>query len=120
MLARFTGSDERKAGLIAGVPLKRVGKPEEIAESIVFFANYLQGVLHHSGRYDRSRWWQNGSVIHTGSAATVWRRCTQSLLGMLERRNLGNRSLGWPRRRFAANGRIRMSQTIESKNKALA
>jgi NAD(P)-dependent dehydrogenase (short-subunit alcohol dehydrogenase family) len=39
MLTRFTGSDERKAGLIAGVPLKRVGKPEEIAESILFLAS---------------------------------------------------------------------------------
>jgi hypothetical protein len=38
---------------------------------------------------------------------------------MLERRNLGNRSRGEPGRRFAANGRIEMSQTIESKNKAL-
>jgi NAD(P)-dependent dehydrogenase (short-subunit alcohol dehydrogenase family) len=39
MLTRFTGSDERKAGLIAGVPLKRVGQPEEIAESIVFLSS---------------------------------------------------------------------------------
>jgi NAD(P)-dependent dehydrogenase (short-subunit alcohol dehydrogenase family) len=39
MLSRFTGSDERKAGLIAGVPLKRVGRPEEIAESIVFLSS---------------------------------------------------------------------------------
>ena len=39
MLNRFTGSDERKAGLIAGVPLKRAGKPEEIAESIVFLSS---------------------------------------------------------------------------------
>src|SRR6266540_4347642 len=39
MLTRFTGSDERKAGLIAGVPLNRVGKPEEIAESIVFLSS---------------------------------------------------------------------------------
>jgi NAD(P)-dependent dehydrogenase (short-subunit alcohol dehydrogenase family) len=39
MLTRFTGSDEGKAGLIAGVPLKRAGKPEEIAESIVFLAS---------------------------------------------------------------------------------
>src|ERR1700719_121475 len=39
MLTRFTVSDERKAGLIAGVPLKRVGRPEEIAESIVFLAS---------------------------------------------------------------------------------
>src|SRR5713226_1376631 len=39
MLTRFTGSDERKSGLIAGVPLKRVGKPEEIAQSIVFLSS---------------------------------------------------------------------------------
>src|SRR6476661_1090572 len=39
MLTRFTGSDERKAGLISGVPLNRVGKPEEIAESIVFLSS---------------------------------------------------------------------------------
>ena len=39
MLTRFTGSDERKAGLISGVPLKRVGRPEEIAESIVFLSS---------------------------------------------------------------------------------
>jgi len=48
MLSRFTGTDERKAGLIAGVPLKRVGKPEEIAESIVFLsserASFITGV----------------------------------------------------------------------------
>ena len=36
MLDRFTGSSERKAGLVAGVPLKRAGKPEEIADAIVF------------------------------------------------------------------------------------
>jgi NAD(P)-dependent dehydrogenase (short-subunit alcohol dehydrogenase family) len=39
LLTRFVGSDERKAGLIAGVPLKRLGKPEEIAESIVFLSS---------------------------------------------------------------------------------
>ena len=39
LLNRFAGSDERKAGVIAGVPLKRLGKPEEIAESIVFLAS---------------------------------------------------------------------------------
>jgi NAD(P)-dependent dehydrogenase (short-subunit alcohol dehydrogenase family) len=36
MLDRFTGSSERKAGLVAGVPLKRAGRPEEIADAIVF------------------------------------------------------------------------------------
>jgi len=39
MLTRFTGSDEKKTGLIAGVPLKRVGRPEEIADSIVFLSS---------------------------------------------------------------------------------
>jgi NAD(P)-dependent dehydrogenase (short-subunit alcohol dehydrogenase family) len=39
MLTRFTGNDERKAGLVASVPLKRMGKPEEIAQIIVFLAS---------------------------------------------------------------------------------
>jgi NAD(P)-dependent dehydrogenase (short-subunit alcohol dehydrogenase family) len=39
MLNRFTGSAERKAGLIAGVPLKRAGVPAEIANAIVFLAS---------------------------------------------------------------------------------
>jgi NAD(P)-dependent dehydrogenase (short-subunit alcohol dehydrogenase family) len=39
MLKRFTGSAERKAGLIAGVPMKRAGKPGEIADAIVFISS---------------------------------------------------------------------------------
>jgi NAD(P)-dependent dehydrogenase (short-subunit alcohol dehydrogenase family) len=39
MLNRFTGNAERKAGVMAGVPLKRVGKPDEIAEAIAFLAS---------------------------------------------------------------------------------
>src|SRR5438876_2246769 len=39
MLNRFTGTNERKAGLAATVPLKRVGRPEEIAQTIVFLAS---------------------------------------------------------------------------------
>src|ERR1700726_691316 len=39
MLDRFTGSAERKAGLAAGLPLKRVGTPTEIADTIVFVAS---------------------------------------------------------------------------------
>jgi NAD(P)-dependent dehydrogenase (short-subunit alcohol dehydrogenase family) len=39
MLNRFTGSAERKAGLVAGVPLQRVGEPDEIASAIVFLAS---------------------------------------------------------------------------------
>ncbi len=38
MLPRFTGTDEYKAGLIAGVPVKRMGKPEEVAQAILFLA----------------------------------------------------------------------------------
>jgi NAD(P)-dependent dehydrogenase (short-subunit alcohol dehydrogenase family) len=39
MLDRFTGNADRKAGLLAGVPLKRAGRPEEIADVIVFAAS---------------------------------------------------------------------------------
>jgi NAD(P)-dependent dehydrogenase (short-subunit alcohol dehydrogenase family) len=39
MLDRFTGDASRKAGLVAGVPLKRAGRPEEIAETIMFVAS---------------------------------------------------------------------------------
>src|SRR5271156_5580789 len=39
MLNRFTGNAERKAGLIAGVPLQRVAAPAEIANAIVFLAS---------------------------------------------------------------------------------
>jgi NAD(P)-dependent dehydrogenase (short-subunit alcohol dehydrogenase family) len=39
MLDRFTASAEKKAGLIAGVPLKRMGRPEEVAQTILFLAS---------------------------------------------------------------------------------
>jgi NAD(P)-dependent dehydrogenase (short-subunit alcohol dehydrogenase family) len=39
MLKRFTGTDERKASLVAKVPLKRMGRPEEIAQTIVFLSS---------------------------------------------------------------------------------
>jgi NAD(P)-dependent dehydrogenase (short-subunit alcohol dehydrogenase family) len=39
MLDRFTGDADRKAGLVAGLPAKRAGTPEEIAETIVFLAS---------------------------------------------------------------------------------
>jgi NAD(P)-dependent dehydrogenase (short-subunit alcohol dehydrogenase family) len=39
MLNRFTGTADRKAGLIAGVPLQRAGAPDEIADAIVFLAS---------------------------------------------------------------------------------
>src|SRR5271154_863027 len=39
MLSRFTGNADQKAGLIAGVPAERAGRPEEIAQTIVFLAS---------------------------------------------------------------------------------
>src|SRR5579863_4910889 len=39
MLIRFTKTEERKAGLVSNVPLKRAGKPEEIAQAIVFVSS---------------------------------------------------------------------------------
>jgi NAD(P)-dependent dehydrogenase (short-subunit alcohol dehydrogenase family) len=39
MLSRLTGSAEKKAAFFAAVPLKRGGKPEEIADAIVFVAS---------------------------------------------------------------------------------
>src|SRR5216110_1728978 len=50
MLNRFTGTAERKAGLAATVPLKRVGRPEEIAQTIMFLssdkASFITGALY--------------------------------------------------------------------------
>ena len=39
MLTRFTRTDDRKAALIAGVPMKRMGLPEEVAQAIVFLGS---------------------------------------------------------------------------------
>lgn len=39
MLDRFTGTADRKTGLIQGIPMKRMGRPDEIAEAIVFAAS---------------------------------------------------------------------------------
>jgi NAD(P)-dependent dehydrogenase (short-subunit alcohol dehydrogenase family) len=39
MLTRLTGTAERKAAFYAAVPMKRGGKPEEIADAIVFLAS---------------------------------------------------------------------------------
>ncbi len=49
MLDRFTGSAERKAAFAAGVPVKRLGRPDEIADAIVYLgsdkASYLTGQI---------------------------------------------------------------------------
>ena len=45
MLARLTGGGERKAALVAGVPMKRAGTPDEIAHAIVWLASEHAGFL---------------------------------------------------------------------------
>ena len=49
MLNRFTGNADRKAGMIASVPGKRAGTPDEIARTIVFLASdtvpYITGQI---------------------------------------------------------------------------
>ena len=45
MLARLTGGGERMAALVAGVPMKRAGTPEEIAQAIVWLASEHAGFL---------------------------------------------------------------------------
>src|SRR6202140_517193 len=39
MLERFTGGGDKKANFVAGVPMKRAGRPEEIEDAIVFVAS---------------------------------------------------------------------------------
>jgi NAD(P)-dependent dehydrogenase (short-subunit alcohol dehydrogenase family) len=39
MLERFTGTPDRKASLVATVPLGRTGRPDEIARAVVFLAS---------------------------------------------------------------------------------
>jgi NAD(P)-dependent dehydrogenase (short-subunit alcohol dehydrogenase family) len=39
MLDRLTGTPEKKAGFYAAVPLKRGGRPEEVADAITFLAS---------------------------------------------------------------------------------
>ena len=49
MLDRFTGSPERKASFAASVPMKRLGRSEEIADAIVYLgsdkSSYLTGQI---------------------------------------------------------------------------
>lgn len=39
LLTQFTGTDKRKAATAAGVPLQRIGQPEEVAQTILFLAS---------------------------------------------------------------------------------
>jgi NAD(P)-dependent dehydrogenase (short-subunit alcohol dehydrogenase family) len=50
MLDRIANTDDRKAGVVSNVPLKRVGKPEGVAQAIVFVssdkASFITGVSY--------------------------------------------------------------------------
>jgi NAD(P)-dependent dehydrogenase (short-subunit alcohol dehydrogenase family) len=39
MLTRFAGSEERKTAMASGIPLQRIGAPDEIADAIVFVSS---------------------------------------------------------------------------------
>jgi NAD(P)-dependent dehydrogenase (short-subunit alcohol dehydrogenase family) len=45
LLTRFAGSTERPAAMLAALPMGRVGRPEEIAQAIVFVASDKAGFL---------------------------------------------------------------------------
>jgi NAD(P)-dependent dehydrogenase (short-subunit alcohol dehydrogenase family) len=51
LLAHFAGSPDRKAAMAKGVPLARLGRPEDIAQAIVFLASdnasFLTGEIVH-------------------------------------------------------------------------
>jgi hypothetical protein len=52
MVTRFTGTPENKAALVAGVPMARLGRAEELANAIVFLASdeasYITGHISTS------------------------------------------------------------------------
>jgi NAD(P)-dependent dehydrogenase (short-subunit alcohol dehydrogenase family) len=45
MLQRFAGSAEKAAGMAAGVPMKRLGRPEEVANMILFLSSEKAGFV---------------------------------------------------------------------------
>jgi NAD(P)-dependent dehydrogenase (short-subunit alcohol dehydrogenase family) len=58
MLTRFTGTPEKKADLVARVPMERMGLSEELADAIVFIASdeasYITGhILNVDGGLTR-------------------------------------------------------------------
>jgi NAD(P)-dependent dehydrogenase (short-subunit alcohol dehydrogenase family) len=47
MLTRFTATPESKAGLVAEVPMGRLGLPDELANAIVFIASEASFITGH-------------------------------------------------------------------------
>ncbi len=60
MLDRFTGSEQRKSGLVSGVPLKRAGNVAEVAEAIVFLASDKASFI--TGAVPARRWRPSGAM----------------------------------------------------------
>ena len=58
MLSRFAGNLDRKAGMAKGVPLGRLGRPEDIAQVIVFLASSGAGFL-------------SGEIVHVNGGKTA-------------------------------------------------
>jgi hypothetical protein len=81
MLDRFTGTPEKKASLAATLPLNRVGRPEEIAETIMFLASdkasFITGASYviDGGKTARGFHGRNGRLpVRLHSAAETLRR----------------------------------------------
>jgi NAD(P)-dependent dehydrogenase (short-subunit alcohol dehydrogenase family) len=58
LLNRFAGSADRKNAMAQGVPIKRLGRPEEIAETILFLASNDVGFL-------------TGEIVHVNGGKTA-------------------------------------------------
>jgi NAD(P)-dependent dehydrogenase (short-subunit alcohol dehydrogenase family) len=58
LLGRFAGSADRKAAMAQGVPLKRIGRAEEIADAIAFLASGKAGFL-------------TGEILHVNGGKTA-------------------------------------------------
>ena len=69
MLTRFTGTAERKAALATGVPLGRVGEPDEIARAIVFLASD-QGFIRDWPRPRRRRRQDRGLTMAASACSS--------------------------------------------------
>jgi NAD(P)-dependent dehydrogenase (short-subunit alcohol dehydrogenase family) len=59
MLSRFAGGTAQKASLAQGVPLKRIGTPEEIAQIILFLASGKAGFV-------------TGEIVHINGGKTAF------------------------------------------------
>jgi NAD(P)-dependent dehydrogenase (short-subunit alcohol dehydrogenase family) len=58
MLSRFAGNLDRKAAMVKGVPLGRLGRPDDIAEVIVFLASRSAGFV-------------SGEIVHVNGGKTA-------------------------------------------------